>query len=204
MIQQIIYSVFHFFKTLDISGVFLSMFIENIGIPIPTEIGYLLGQQLINIGEYSFSTILLILTLGHLSGALVAYRIGLWGDSYVTKRIKKNTKVKEVHETLNQWYEKWGNLTVFLARFIGYVRPWSSFVAGFAGVPFWPFLIWTALGSLIFNIMAMYFTGILIMIWRKYSVYHVLITVSLLLLFFAFIIYHIVKAVFKKKSKIRD
>lgn len=193
MTNNIFAIIFHFFQGSGIYGSFLSMFIENIGIPLPTEIGYLIGQNLISQGLYSYPVVLIVLTLGHVLGSVVSYWIGRWGDSYVTRRLKSNKKIHEIHKKLENWYKKYGNWTVFLTRFVGYVRPWSSFVAGFAEVEFWPFLLWTTIGSIIFNVINLYFSQIFILIWRKYAVYHVLIIVVAAAFFLGFIIYEVVK-----------
>lgn len=202
MITHIISNSFHIFRELGSFGVFLSMFIENIGIPLPTEIGYLLGQELIITKQHSWLFIVFILTIGHTAGALLSYSIGRWGNDVVSHKIQGNKKIIEVHDKLNAWYKKYGNTTVFITRFVGYVRPWSSYVAGFAGIDFWSFLVWTFVGSLIFNVMSLYFTKIFILIWRRYEILHLTILLVGFIFFFGFLIYEAVK--FLTKSKIKN
>lgn len=192
MIEQLVSTTFHLFKDLGIWGSFLSMVIENIGIPLPTEAGYLIAQDLISRSVFSYPFVLFVLTAGHLTGAVISFWIGRIGGKAVEKRFEKNNKLAEVQDKLKKWYQKYGNFTVFLTRFVGYVRPWSSFVAGFAEIEFWPFLLWTALGSLIFNVMTLYFSSIFILIWRRYSTFHILFIVISTVLFFGFIIYEII------------
>lgn len=201
MIDNILFGLFQFFKSLGLLGAFLSMFLENIGIPLPTEIGYLISQNLLNTEKYGYFFIIFILTLGHLSGALVSYQIGLWGDVLVTKKLKKSAKIQEVRVKLEKWYQRWGNLTIFFSRFWGYVRPWSSFVAGFAKVKLWPFLLWTALGSLIFNILALYFSSLILLIWRKYAPFHFYLTLILFFSFFGLVFYSLLKNWLGRRGK---
>jgi membrane protein DedA with SNARE-associated domain len=132
------------------------------------------------------------LTAGHVFGSLASYFVGRAGDRFVTNKFDRTKKLSEVHEKLKKWYAKYGNFTVFLARFVGYVRPWSSFIAGFAKVDVWPFLIWTALGSLLFNVITLYFSGIFILIWRKYSNLHLIFIIISMILFFGLIIYELI------------
>lgn len=192
MIQDLISAVFHSLKDLGIWGSFLSMLIENIGIPLPTEIGYLIGQDLIVRGVYSYPFVLFVLTAGHVIGSIISFWVGKYGDRIVRSKFKQNRKLTEVHEKLEKWYNKYGNFTVFLTRFVGYVRPWSSFVAGFAEVKFWPFVLWTTLGAFIFNVLTLYFSGIFLLIWRRYSTFHVLFIIISTILFFGFIFYEII------------
>ena len=201
MIENLLLTIFHFFRSLGIGGVFLSMFIENIGIPLPTEIGYLIGREFINQGKYSYLLILTVVTAGHVVGSLISYGLGRWGDSRVSKRLRRTRKIVQVHEKLSKWYQKYGNLTIFLSRFVGYVRPWSSYVAGFAGVKFWPFFTLTLIGSLIFNIFNLYWANIFILIWRKFALYHFIIILIVGLTFFIFIIYSFIKTLLTDKDK---
>lgn len=189
MIQDIISIIFHAVQSLGMTGAFLSMMVENLGIPLPTEIGYLISQNLINDGIISYPLAVAILTLGHVSGAVISYYFGLLCNSFVRRKVMKSSRIVRVHKKLKGWYARYGNITVFATRFIGYVRPWSSLVAGFSGISFWPFLIWTFLGSLIFNIIALYFTDILIFFWRRYAEYHLIFALILLVLFFGLAIW---------------
>jgi len=193
MMQGFILTIFTFFKSLGLVGAFLSMFIENIGIPLPTEIGYLIGQNAINLKTHSYFLILFILTFGHLNGSLLSYWIGRSGNKYVTKKLQENSKIKQVKIRLEKWYAKYGNLTLFITRFVGYVRPWSSYVAGFAKVDFWPFVLWTTLGSILFNVICLYTSGIFITVWRQYSQFHIIIMIVMFISFFGALIYELIK-----------
>ena len=195
-------TIFHFFRLLGAGGVFLSMFTENVGIPLPTELGYLIGQELVNTGKYHYWLILAITTGGHCFGSIVSYSLGRWGDSTVSRRIRQSSKIIQVHNRLSKWYKKYGNLTIFLARFVGYVRPWSSYIAGFAGVRFWPFFIYTLIGSLIFNIFNLYFANVFIVIWRRFAPYHFGFIILVGLTFFGFFIYSLIKFLIGKREKI--
>ncbi len=193
MIDHPINWCFHLFQHLGMFGAFLSMLIENLGIPLPTEIGYLIGQNSINTGRYAYLFVLAVLTFGHVAGSLISYTIGKLGHGFVSRKIEKKQRIAVVHDKLEGWYAKYGNLTVFLTRFVGYVRPWSSYIAGFAGVEFWTFLAWTALGSLIFNILTLYFTSIFLLVWRRFSTYHFLFIAIGLILFFGLVITELLK-----------
>jgi len=201
IISDFVYSIVHLLQNMGLFGAFLSMFIENLGVPLPTEIGYLIGQDLINTAKSNYFVVLLILTLGHVLGATISYFIGKAGDGFVAKRLHKSSRIMQVQEVLAKWYAKYGTVTVLITRFVGYVRPWSSFVAGFAKVPFKPFLLWTTVGSLFFNIIALYFSKIIILIWRKYADWHFWILIVLGCLFFAYFIYILSKTLFRKNRK---
>lgn len=192
------YKFLAWLNALGIAGALLSVFIENLGIPFPTEVAYLISRREINSGRHNYLTVLAILTMGHFLGALVAYRIGYADNSFIAKRLQKNDRFKEAQWKVSAWYKKYGSATVFATRLLGYVRPWSSFVAGFAKFPLIPFVIWTILGTVIFNIIALYMSGILIGVWNTYAAYRYLIIILLLVTFFALFIWQSIRKMLQK------
>lgn len=181
-------------------GVFSIMTIENLGIPFPTEAGFLVAQKLISNKQISFFYAFLIINLGLDFGAVVSYLVGRYGDELLIKKLDRTNKIEKTHQKIINWYGKYGNITVFATRLIGYVRPWSSFVAGLAEVPFGMFLLWTILGSAIFSLITMIFTKYLIHYWNRFENYHVLIGISLAICFFGLLIYELFKYIFKKRD----
>jgi len=175
--QQIVSAAYHLFRHYGLAGISASMFIENIGIPFPIEVGYLAAVSIIAEQEHGTAVVLSALTFGHLAGATTAYLIGRRGDAWLRRRFSGRTRFAEAQQRLVRWYDRYGSLTIFATRFIGYVRPWSSFVAGFAGFPLAPFALLTALGSLIFNLIALSLSRLLLAFWRKYTGCHLLIAV---------------------------
>ena len=163
--------LFEVFKGLlenyGVLGVFISIASENLGVPFPTEAAYIYSCVLIDRG-YSYYLILAVLTAAHLAGSCLAYGLGFWGEVFLAKRLKHNQRFVRVNEWLHRWYAGYGGLTVFATRFIGYLRPWSSFVAGFAQVGFGTFFFGTLLGSLLFNILLLALTFWAIDIWCRF------------------------------------
>ncbi|MCX5779392.1 MAG: VTT domain-containing protein [Firmicutes bacterium] len=165
------------------SGIFFSILIENISIPFPVEACYLLAADLIKRG-YSYAWLLTLLTTAHLSGSMIAYGLGWWGKDYLMKRFHHRKRFLQVSNSIHNWYERYWNITVFATRFIGYVRPWSSLVAGFARINWLPFLFWTLLGSLIFNIIALEFTLYFLGWWHQFGTLLRYLAIGLFLLSF--------------------
>ena len=149
---------------------FLLVAIENIGIPFPIEFVYLYSQELYRSGQASFVFISAFLLLGHLTGACIAYYLGMVGNSFVVKRFKHNKALISAQSRIEKWYQKYGSATIFITRLVGYVRPWSSLIAGFGKENFWKFLGWTALGTVIFNTIALLFSSSILYFWENYPV----------------------------------
>ena len=128
--------------------------IENIGVPFPTEASYLLAVDVVQHG-YSYWLMMVLLTAAHTIGATIAFGLGWWGEGWLTSHLQQRAGYRKASQAIHRWYASYGQPTTFAARFIGYVRPWSSLIAGFAHIDFAPFLLWTLTGSFLFNVMAM-------------------------------------------------
>lgn len=184
-------------KSYGMAGVFLNMVLENIGIPLPTEVGFLVARDLVIQKAVSFSEAILIITLGHQVGSLISYSLGRYGEQLIIQKFRQKQGLQRAEKRLKSWYQKYGLVTVLLGRFIGYIRPWSSFLAGLGKIPFWPFFFLTLLGSLFWNYIQMLFSGILILIWQKFSFLHWTLGIVLSIAFLGFFIYQFWKSVRK-------
>lgn len=172
-------------------GAFLVMLVENLGVPFPTEVGFLVTQGLIEDHAIFYPLAVAILTLGHIVGASIAYAIGRWGDKSLQHFFAKNSRLHSSKKRLESWYAKWGSLTIFLTRIFGYVRPWASLTAGFARVDFGPFLLWTSVGSLVFTVSSLYLTRYIIRYWLRFPQFHAVMLVLIFLIFFGTILFEI-------------
>ena len=163
----------YFFDLINHYGLWLGFVfvaIENIGIPFPIEFVYLYGQELVNTGKSSFYLILLFFTAAHMTGAVIAYYIGLFGNSYVARRFEHHAGLIRARTRIEKWYSKYGSVTNLITRLVGYVRPWSSLIAGFGKESFYSFFAWTLLGTIIFNIIAILFSHSILFFWQTYPV----------------------------------
>lgn len=165
-------------------GIFFSMLIENLGVPFPVEASYILAAALIRQG-HSYALMLTLLTGGHLTGSILAYGLGRWGENWLTNRWRHKASFMEVSEAVQRWYARYGSITVFATRFIGYVRPWSSLVAGFAGIEWMPFIGWTFIGTLLFNVIVLKFTLYFLHWWIHFGSLFRYISIGLFLLSFS-------------------
>ena len=137
--------------------VFLLIAIENIFPPIPSEVILVFGGFMTTTTTLNIPTMILAATLGSLIGAIVLYYIG---KIFNKERLKKivsgkigkvlRLKVSDI-EKADHWFDTKGNKTVFFCRFIPIVRSLISIPAGMSEMPMQKFLIYTILGSLIWN-----------------------------------------------------
>lgn len=152
--QEVILTIMNQFGYI---GVFLLIAIENIFPPIPSEVILLFGGFMTTYTELHIIGMIIAATLGSLLGAIVLYYIGKIFNKERLKRIISGKigkvlrlKAKDI-DYADQWFDTKGNKTVFFCRFIPIVRSLISIPAGMSEMPIPKFLIYTTLGSLIWN-----------------------------------------------------
>jgi membrane protein DedA with SNARE-associated domain len=141
-----IVSVIEFF---GYSGIFWLMFWESSGLPIPSEIIMPFAGFLVAMGKLNFWLVVLLGALGNLGGSLLAYLIGLKGGRPVIERWGKYFLISRNDLDLaDQWFKRYGNLTVFFSRLLPVVRTYISFPAGIAKMDLKKFSFYTLAGAL--------------------------------------------------------
>ena len=134
-------------------GVGLSILLETIVPPIPSEAVLGLAGVLINDGRMSIVPVILFATLGSILGAIFFYYVGrALGPrrSHAFLDRLPLVETEDVDKTF-AWFERHGRSAVFLGRMVPIVRSFVSVPAGVVRMPFGQFLLYTAGGSLIWN-----------------------------------------------------
>ncbi len=138
-------------------GVFALIAIENIFPPIPSEVILLFGGFMTTNTSLNVVFMIIAATLGSLLGAIVLYYIGKIFNKERLKRIVsgkvgKVLRLKEKDiDKADEWFDNKGNITVFFCRFVPIVRSLISIPAGMSEMPMLKFLIYTIVGSAIWN-----------------------------------------------------
>jgi len=139
-------------------GVALLMFLENIFPPIPSEVVMPAAGFAARQGELSFFGVIVAGTLGSLAGTLPWYLAGRWiGEERLYAWIDKHGKwiAVNLRETKRavKWFHRWGYATVLCLRMVPGLRTLISVPAGFAEMPFWKFLLFSAIGTTGWNLL---------------------------------------------------
>lgn len=177
-------------------GVFLVTLIENAIPPIPSEVILPFAGYLIYQGKLAFMPIILAATFANLIGAIAFYYIGKYGGRWFLGRYRKLILLKSQDiETGNKWFEKHGRSAVLFGRMIPIVRSVISIPAGVANMPMTQFIIYSFIGSLIWNVLLVslgYFAG---EHWPKVGEYFKEIEFVVEIAIVALIIWYIVKKI---------
>ncbi len=142
-------------------GIAVLITIENIFPPIPSELILIFGGFMTTYTHMNIWMVTLFATLGSVAGAVILYGVGWllpakkllwiinkWGHIFGLK--KGDVKRAE------SWFIRHGTFTIFFCRFIPLVRSLISIPAGMAHMRKGKFLLYTILGTAIWNVVLVY------------------------------------------------
>jgi membrane protein DedA with SNARE-associated domain len=142
-------------------AVFILMTAESALIPIPSEVTMTFAGFLCGIGLLNIWFVILIGTVGNLSGSLLSFWLGRrMGEEWIRRAIRKWGKWLLIHEddfnTALKWFEKYGQGITFTSRLLPIIRTFISFPAGIADMDIKLFGIFTFIGSLLWTAVLAY------------------------------------------------
>lgn len=187
-------------------GVFLLILIENIFPPIPSELILVFGGFMTTYSKLNIVGMIISSTLGSLIGALLLYKVGTIFNKeklkvLITGKLGKMLKLKssDINST-DKWFTNKGQKTVFLCRFIPLIRSLISLPAGMNKMNLSKFIIYTILGSIIWNTVLIVMGSIVGSNWKNIlNIINICSSYIVLILFIPFII--VIILFYKKKLK---
>jgi membrane protein DedA with SNARE-associated domain len=142
--------------TLHYPGVFLVMFLEAVFPPIPSELIMPFAGFQAAKGEMNIFLIILAGTLGSVSSAVALYYFGWWAEDHVILKLVRRygrylmISERDLERTL-QAFDRHGGAVVFFGRLLPVIRSLISIPAGMDKMPLPKFLLYTTLGSALWN-----------------------------------------------------
>lgn len=184
-------------------GIALLMFLDNVFPPIPSEVIMPSAGFAASKGQLLLSGVIIAGSIGSLVAAALLYWAGRkipnqsifnWVDRYGKYLFIKSEDVKKALD----WFEKYGHRVVFFGRMVPAVRSLISIPAGMSHMPFWKFMLYSSVGTIIWTTflacVGYYFGNNIELMQQIFSrVGYVIITIVLIL----------VAYFFYKKSKAR-
>jgi membrane protein DedA with SNARE-associated domain len=141
---------------LSYPGISLLIAAESIIPPIPSEAILPMAGFLAASGTFNFFGVLVAATLGSVVGASALYGAGWYlGRTRILTLIdrygsKIGVGLDDVHRA-EEWFRKYGRVSVLIGRLVPIVRSLVSIPAGFYHMSFAQFLVYTTVGSLAWN-----------------------------------------------------
>ena len=135
-------------STLGYSGIVLLMAIESACIPLPSEIIMPFSGYLVSTGQMNLWVVALAGAVGCVLGSLVAYWVGMKGGRPLIEKYGRYVLVSRHDLDLaDRWFEKRGEIIVFVSRMLPAIRTFIAFPAGVARMNLKRFVIYTFAGS---------------------------------------------------------
>jgi membrane protein DedA with SNARE-associated domain len=138
---------------LGYGGIVLLMAIESACIPLPSEIIMPFSGYLVATGEMNLWLVALAGAVGCVLGSIVAYYAGAWGGRPFIEKYGKYILIS--HHDLDladRWFQRHGDITIFLGRLLPVIRTFIAFPAGVARMNLWRFNLYTFVGSYIWSL----------------------------------------------------
>ncbi|MFN8672398.1 MAG: DedA family protein [Candidatus Sericytochromatia bacterium] len=144
------------------------MILESMIAPLPSEAVMPFAGFLIHEGKMSWAGVAISSTLGSMVGSIISYYLGVYGGKPLVQKFGKYLLLNEEHLDLTEkFFGKYGELTVFVSRFIPVVRHFISIPAGVGRMSMTKFLIYTALGACGWNVFLAWVGYIMKDNWEK-------------------------------------
>jgi membrane protein DedA with SNARE-associated domain len=132
--------------------IFVLMVAENACLPVPSEVVVPYGGVLAALGHTHLWAVIAVSTAAALVGAGVVYVIGRYGGRPLALRYGQKIRIKPAHiQKAEEWFNRRGEAMVLYTRMLPVVRTFISLPAGIARMSWWKFLLFTGIGSLVWN-----------------------------------------------------
>ena len=130
--------------------------LSNLLVPIPSELVLPLSGFLVGQGRFSFVALLVWTTAGAVASSLIAYVPGRWlGEERVRRFLRRFSRFVLVYESdldkASEWFERHGGEAVLISRLVPGVGSLISVPAGIKRMPLWRFVLYSTLGSGLWN-----------------------------------------------------
>jgi membrane protein DedA with SNARE-associated domain len=156
------------------AAVFFLMLLESACVPIPSEVTMLFAGALTSTAfagagnELTLAGVIAAGVAGNLVGSWLAYGVGFvegrpFVDRYGRYLLIRPHEVDHAHA----WFERRGEVTVFIARLLPVIRTFISLPAGIARMRFGRFTFYTVLGCVPFVTVLAYLGHVAGSNWEK-------------------------------------
>jgi membrane protein DedA with SNARE-associated domain len=196
-----------YMSNINYGTVMLLMAIESSFIPFPSEIVVPPAAWKAAQGELNLILVFFSATAGALIGALFNYYLALWLGRPVIYRLADTKWAhfllinRESIEKAEKYFQKYGRSSTFIGRLVPAIRQLISLPAGLARMNIAQFLLFTTLGSSLWNIILLMLGYFMYSQKELLEEYYHLLSYGCLALGALFILWLMLKS-FQKKKKI--
>jgi membrane protein DedA with SNARE-associated domain len=131
-------------------ALFVGFALEGTSLPVPAELICLVSGHYIALGLNSFWGSVLAATAGNTAGGLLAYGAGYLAGESLRRGSRLARLLGVNHLALKRaegWFQRYGVLTTFSARWVGFIRPAALLGAGAMRMPVGSYALVGSVGS---------------------------------------------------------
>lgn len=129
-------------------AVFAANLLEGLGMPMPGETLLIAASFLASRGDMHILSVLFTAWAATVTGGSIGYAIGRLGGRILVLRYGHYVFINQRRlEYVQTFFQRHGRAVVIVARFFDVLRQLNGIVAGTAGMPWWRFLFYNALGG---------------------------------------------------------
>jgi len=129
-------------------AVFAAIFLEDFGVPMPGETLLIAAALLASRGSFNIFILIVTAWSAAVLGDNVGYAIGRFGGRRLVLRFGRYLLITDSRLGRSEkFFESRGALVVVIARFIEILRQLNGIIAGIAGMRWWRFLVYNAVGA---------------------------------------------------------
>ena len=188
--------IIHFISQASYFGIFALTTAEAALIPIPSEITLTFSGFLTSKGILIFPLVIFVATLGELLGSTISYFIGKFlEEELLVNIIRKFGKfilvTEHDYQKARTWFDKYGDKVVLVGRLVPGVRTFISLPAGILEMNYWKFILYSAIGSIIWISVLVYFGSYLGEKWMSLEVYFRKFELGIIVLLIIAVIWYI-------------
>ena len=137
-----------FIGSAGVAAVFILMLLESACIPVPSEAIMLFAGFSVSNGDLTLFGVVAAGVLGNLVGSWIAYGVGYFARLDLLER-NRFIHISPKHlKWADDWFQRYGDATVFFTRMLPIIRTFISLPAGVAKMPFWRFTAFTLAGCI--------------------------------------------------------
>ena len=148
ILAYLVQFVTHVIQSGGYAGIAALIAINSAGIPLPSEIIMPFSGYLVYLGRFNLYLVATAGMVGCNIGSAIGYWIGAKGGRPLVARYGKWVLMSS-HDVdrMTFFFERYGSITVLVARLLPVVQTFIAFPAGIARMPRLRFHIYTSLGS---------------------------------------------------------
>jgi membrane protein DedA with SNARE-associated domain len=134
------------------AGVFVSMVLESMVFPLPSEAVMPFAGFLIADARLTFAFVIVASTLGSITGSLISFTVGRYGGKPFIDRFGRYFLLnRDDLFATEHFFGKYGDITIFVCRFIPVIRHLISLPAGTGRMNVVKFTLYTIAGAGLWN-----------------------------------------------------